>query len=389
MRDDRFIRLENYLRSEPDAAARTRAIDDFMKNLSYPIFEDEQTAVILYRGPGNGVTILGDMTDWVDSVPLTRIPGTDLFAYRGTFEPSARLEYVLQPEDASGPAADPLNPYGVQGWFIYSELAMPGYVRNPIFEPWKDGHKAGYDRVLQETRPAGVLPYPHDILIYLPPEYAGSSEKYPTVYFNDGCAYIENGAAHAVFDTLIREGAIEPIIGVFVNPPNIGQPATPNRMTEYGMSAEYGSFIADELVPYIDNRFRTRTSASNRLIVGASYGGLCAAYIGFTRPEVFGLAYSQSGYMSFQSDRLMREMEQRGTAGARLYVDIGTYERRVAHGIVIDEEGDFLLANRRFYETLKKLGADAVYREYFEGHTWGNWREHLIDALVHFFGKRG
>jgi enterochelin esterase-like enzyme len=38
-------------------------------------------------------------------------------------------------------------------------------------------------------------------------------------------------------------------------------------------------------------------------------------------------------------------------------------------------------------EVLKKKNYDFVYREYPEGHTWGNWRRHLIDALIHFFGK--
>jgi enterochelin esterase-like enzyme len=208
------------------------------------------------------------------------------------------------------------------------------------------------------------------------------------VYFNDGSAYIENGAAPAVFDALIRSDRIEPLIGVFVTPPNVGEPKAPNRITEYGMNDEYVRFFSDELVPFVDGRLRTRRSPSGRLVVGASYGGLISAYIGLARADVFGLAYSQSGYMSFQKDRLLREMEARGSAGARLFVDIGTYERRVARGIVIDDEGDFLLANRRCRETLRRLGADAVYREYHEGHTWGNWRVHLIDALEYFFGKR-
>jgi enterochelin esterase-like enzyme len=36
---------------------------------------------------------------------------------------------------------------------------------------------------------------------------------------------------------------------------------------------------------------------------------------------------------------------------------------------------------------LDKKGYDVVQREYHEGHTWGNWRRHLIDALEDYFGK--
>jgi enterochelin esterase family protein len=37
---------------------------------------------------------------------------------------------------------------------------------------------------------------------------------------------------------------------------------------------------------------------------------------------------------------------------------------------------------------LDSAGYDLIYREYPEGHTWGNWRTHLIEALKHFFGRK-
>jgi enterochelin esterase-like enzyme len=37
-------------------------------------------------------------------------------------------------------------------------------------------------------------------------------------------------------------------------------------------------------------------------------------------------------------------------------------------------------------DALAEKGYDFVYKEYPEGHTWGNWRRHLIDALIHFYG---
>ena len=39
----------------------------------------------------------------------------------------------------------------------------------------------------------------------------------------------------------------------------------------------------------------------------------------------------------------------------------------------------------RLRDALAAKGYDFVYAEYPQGHTWGNWRAHLLDALPHFF----
>ncbi len=62
--------------------------------------------------------------------------------------------------------------------------------------------------------------------------------------------------------------------------------------------------------------------------------------------------------------------------------------RTVGKGWLPDEEIDFVAANRRFRDVLSEGGYDFEYREYPEGHTWGNWRRHVADALIHYFGVR-
>jgi enterochelin esterase family protein len=263
---------------------------------------------------------------------------------------------------------------------------MPHYRRREVFDLFLDGREGGLELVRRIQLPAGALPYAHTVHVYLPPGYDASSFRFPAVYFQDGHAYLANGFTSHVLDRLIREGRIPPLVGVFVTPPNIDVPEVPNRMTEYGMNDDYIAFFCDELVAWVDGSFRTEAAPSRRLVVGASYGGLISATIAFRRPTVFGLAYSQSGYLSFRDDALIKECRVVPELPGRFYADCGTYERRVARGIVPDDEGDFLGANRRFRDVMKARKADLIYREYPEGHTWGNWRAHLIDALEHFFG---
>lgn len=189
-----------------------------------------------------------------------------------------------------------------------------------------------------------------------------------------------------VLDQLIGDSLIEPLIAVFEAPPNRHLPASPNRMTQYGMNDNFVKFYTDELVPFIDSRYLAKPTSSSRLVVGASFGGLIAAYIAFQRPEIFGMAYSQSGYASFQNDRLINAFRESDRKPIRLYVDIGHFERFVGGMFLPAAETDFLAGNRRLRDALTAKNYDVVYREYPEGHTWGNWRRHLIDGLIHFFG---
>jgi enterochelin esterase family protein len=36
---------------------------------------------------------------------------------------------------------------------------------------------------------------------------------------------------------------------------------------------------------------------------------------------------------------------------------------------------------------LEEKGYDVAYSEFNQGHSWGNWRAHIDDMLVFFWGK--
>jgi enterochelin esterase family protein len=371
-----LISAENFLRS-------------YIAENSSPIFLSKTRVAIISFSRSSKVYLTGDMTEWVKNITMDHIADTQIHYYLGEYESNARLEYLLQTGDKEQPEPDPLNPFIVHNGFgPNSELAMPDYEGPEVFDPYIRGEKGDY-KLLEEFKvDSKILGYEHDIIAYLPPNYQHSSDSYPTVYIQDGRDYIEFAITPVVIDNLIRSVQIQPVIAIFISPPNRHVPDEPNRMTEYGMNDDYVNFMADELVPFIESNFRVSKNPGNRLVAGDSFGGLISAYTPFYRPDVFGLGYSQSGYQSFQGDQLIQLLESSERKPIRLYVDIGTYEGTVGADMLPEDETDFLSANRRFNEVLKKKGYDFVYREYPEGHTWGNWRRHMIDALVHFFGIR-
>jgi len=265
---------------------------------------------------------------------------------------------------------------------------MPRYKRHPYFNDFLFGKKGDLQLVEALEIPAGILPYAHQLHIYLPPGYQEEEQNYPVVYIKDGLDYLEFAQSAFIINKLILENKIKPVIAVFITPPNRHLPDMPNRSTEYGLNDDYVSFVCDELVPFIDKRYKTLKMPSGRLIMGDSYAGMISAYIPFSRPDVFQMGYSQSGYFSFQDDKLIKMFADTAAKDIRLYVDVGTYERNVGGSFLPAAETDFLLGNRRFKKVLEMKNYDFVYHEYFEGHTWGNWRRHLIDGLIHFFADR-
>jgi len=143
--------------------------------------------------------------------------------------------------------------------------------------------------------------------------------------------------------------------------------------------------MARELAPFVDSRYRTISSPDIRMVTNDSYAGVGSVYVPFLYPEVFGISYSQSGYLSLAGGTMIKEFSEATKIPIRLYVDVGVFERKVGWGWLPVEEIDFTAGNRRFRSVLEQKQYDFVYREYPEGHTWGNWRAHLIDAMTHFF----
>lgn len=384
-----FRQFEKALSDAHTNAQKQALADKFYAEVlssTYPIFENDSTVVLLYKSNKDSAFVLGDMADWNGHLPMTKISGTDLFYFRAQYEPDARLEYWLSTDRQGLAGVDPLNKFTVlNGFGPMSELAMPKYQRHPFFNDYIYGKKGESHNLIKHEIPAGVLNYPHSVHVYLPPGYKEGQNNYPAVYFQDGIDYVEFALAAHVINELIKEAKIPEIIAVFVTPPNRFRPGPPNRMTEYGLNDKYVDFFTNQLVQFIDENYRTQKRPESRLVVGDSFGGLISAYIPLVRPDVFKMGYSQSGYVSFEADKLINAYAGSERKDIKLYVDVGIYERSVGSAFLPASENDFLAGNRRFKSVLQDKGYDFIYREYNEGHTWGNWRRHLIDALQYFF----
>jgi len=149
-------------------------------------------------------------------------------------------------------------------------------------------------------------PYQRELPVYLPEGYGASKQRYPVVYllagFTGWGARMLNREAFAEsmdqrLDRLIASGKLSPAIVVF-----------PDCFTRYGGSQYlnssatglYETHLIEEVVPFIDKRYRTKASAKQRAVAGKSSGGYGAVVLGMRHPQVFGVLACHSGDMGFE-----------------------------------------------------------------------------------------
>jgi enterochelin esterase-like enzyme len=133
-------------------------------------------------------------------------------------------------------------------------------------------------------------------LIYLPPDYeAAPSRRYPVVYWLHG--YGGNPRAGTTFvtplDGAIRAGKAPAMIAVLVN----GLEASFYCDSMDGKTP-VDLVITTELIPHIDQTYRTIARRETRGVEGFSMGGYGAAHLGFKHPELFSMVSVRSGALT-------------------------------------------------------------------------------------------
>jgi predicted alpha/beta superfamily hydrolase len=154
-----------------------------------------------------------------------------------------------------------------------------------------------------------------DIDIWLPPSYDENSKKrYPVLYMHDGQNLFDPSLSYTGVDwdidgamtRLIEHGEVREaiVVGIWNTPARfaeymprapvntekvssgiLGRPA--GRATDI-VSDDYLRFLAEELKPAIDARYRTLPERDHTFVMGSSMGGLISLYAAAKYPDVFG-----------------------------------------------------------------------------------------------------
>lgn len=145
-------------------------------------------------------------------------------------------------------------------------------------------------------------PTERPLWVYVPPGYDDAPERrYPAIYViqgytGQGVMWWNRNAYRTSFpeavDRVFTTGTAPPAIVVFID-----------AWTSYGGSqyvdspgtGRYHSYLCNDVVPWVDRRYRTLDSSAHRGIMGKSSGGFGAMITPMLRPDLFGGLAAHAG----------------------------------------------------------------------------------------------
>lgn len=140
-----------------------------------------------------------------------------------------------------------------------------------------------------------------DVTIYLPPSYAKSPKKrYPVLYllhgFTDSDEKWMGLKKHFInvpesADRAVAAGAAKEMIVVM---PNAFTKFQGSMYSVSQVTGDWETFVAQELVAYVDSHYRTLARPESRGLAGHSMGGYGTLRLAMKRPGVFSSIYALS-----------------------------------------------------------------------------------------------
>ncbi len=263
--------------------------------------------------------------------------------------------YQLVIDGARVPDPGSLYFFGANRWG--SGVEVPAHDQD--FYAIKD---VPHGRVQKILFPSGSTSTIRRAFVYTPPDYGKDlSKRYPVLYLQHGWGEDETGWANQgrvnlIMDNLIAEGKARPFIIVMT----------------YGMTNEirfggirefdirpFQTVLVDELIPYIDANFRTRSDQPHRAMAGLSMGGMETRLITMNNLDLFSHIGLFSGGTISASDITDRDVFKQKIK--LVFVSCGSREN----------PGRF----RPAVDSLQQAGISAVsYVSPDTAHEWQTWR---------------
>ena len=186
---------------------------------------------------------------------------------------------------------------------------------------------------------------PLTVRIWLPSDYSQTAQRnlrYPTLYMLDGQTLFDECTAFKGEHELRLDEAVSKLISEGKIPPMIivGIDSTGRRDYEYApyknpvtgagkpnpIGKQLPSFLADELIPWVRERYRVTNNAAQTGIGGTSLGAAAALYVSLQRPDLFGLALLQSPSLLLGNGQLLRDTALLARAPDRTAIGVGATE---------------------------------------------------------------
>jgi len=279
------------------------------------ILPDRRVTFRLVAPDAREVIVYGNWPNGVEN-SKTVMTKDDKGAWTATVGPlkPEYWEYVFSVDGVQ--MLDPSNPHALRDGRRYMSTMMVPGPESALYSV-KDIPHGTLSLVWYNSPSLGIT---RRALVYTPPGYETSKDRYPVFYLlhgggGDETAWDENGRASEIFDNLIASGKARPMIVVMSNgnaaqtasqdyvddmpvaqqAPPAGGAAAQGGAAGPGGTTIFAKSIPADLVPFIDARYRTKADRDDRAIAGLSMGGGQTLYAAFNFIDKFAYVGTFSG----------------------------------------------------------------------------------------------
>ena len=233
-----------------------------------------------------------------------------------------------------------------------------------------------------------ALARPMPYSIYLPPDYATGTKRYPVLYMLHGMSGSnQEWSSYGLVDKadkMIRSGDLPPMVIV------LPQGDKAYWVDHAGVDKEaWGRYMAKDVVAEVDAHFRTIADASHRAIGGVSMGAHGALQLAMNYPGTFTVVGAHSlvlrpydtapTYFGQPADFAKRDPVQMAPAKAELLRSMDLW-------IDIGDKDPWVSLAQKFDGELASLKVPHAWHMWSGDHSGSYWSAHLADYL-HFYGS--
>lgn len=245
----------------------------------------------------------------------------------------------------------------------------------PDMAGWDDLDGIPHGGVTRYYYPSKVTGKQEICLVYTPADFDANKE-YPVLYLQHGYGENETGWVYQghlgrIADRLLYEGKMEKMIIVMGN----GMVRSEGKH----ISQSFPEVIVTDLIPFIENKYRTRKDKWGRAMAGLSMGSFQTTVVTLSHPELFGYAgiFSGAMYPPFKGVDLSH---------LALLDDSAKFNEsfKVFYRAMGTEDGFW----KGFEEDDKRLedkGLNITRETFPGGHDWTVWRRCIRSFLPRLF----
>lgn len=224
--------------------------------------------------------------------------------------------------------------------------------------------------------------------VYKPAGYTEESSPYGFITLTDGHDYINVLKAEQALNNLIADKKIPPIVAIFID-------TLHKRREDLYCNDLFCSSVANELIPWLREKYNLSKDPQKAIIGGLSLGGLTATYMGLKHSDVFGNVLCKSGsfwHRPINSDEENQvELENKGDEldcwmseqiklspklPLRFYMNIG----------VLENKQRMINNSLNVKKTLESLDYHVDFEFFKSGHDYLSWGQTLATGLISLIG---